>query len=98
MGLAGLAHHEGIQPAAGRSGGVQHRGGHRVRPEGEPAHGVEVEVLGQLVHHLADQGRGLAIEGDPAQVNVVVRLAAGGEGDPSVHDGLGLDELEQAVA
>ena len=43
-------------------------------------------------------GRGLAVEGDPAQVDVVVGLLARGQGDPAVHDGLGLDELEQAVA
>jgi len=75
---------------------VQHRRRDGVSAEGEPAHGIEVEVFGQLVHDQAHQGRGLAIQGDPSQVDVVVGFAPRGQGDLATHDGLGLDQLEQA--
>src|SRR5690606_12125250 len=62
------------------------------------ADGVEVEVGDHVEHDATDERRGLTVEGDAAQVDVVVGLRAGGEGDPSVDDGLVLDDLEQAGA
>ena len=98
VGLLRLAHHERVElaPLGGR--GVQHGEGDRVRPEGQPAHGVVLPVPGEVEHDPADQGSGLRVEGDPAQVDVVVGLLAGGEGDPAVHDGLVLDLVEECVA
>ena len=58
------------------------------RPSVSPPDGVVLPVGGQLEHHPADQRRGRRVEGDPAQVDVVVGLLAGGQRDPAVHDGL----------
>ena len=43
-------------------------------------------------------GAACAVEGDPAQVDVVVGLLARGQRHPAVHDGVGLDQLEQLLA
>ena len=74
---------------AGGGAGVQHRGRDRVGAQGQPADGVEVEVGDQVAHDPADERAGLAVEGDAAQVDVVVGLLAGGQGHPAVHDRLG---------
>ena len=67
-----FAHHERVQRTAGR---VHHGGGHRVRAEGQPADGREVPVRRQLSQQGADQRCGFVVQGDPAQVDVVVGLS-----------------------
>ena len=96
--LALLADDERVQPAAARGGGVQHRGRDRVGAEREPADRVEVEVVGQVEHDLADQRRRRGVEGDAAQVDVVVGLPPRGQHDLAVHDRLVRDLGQQVVA
>ena len=43
-------------------------------------------------------GAAWPLERDPAQVDVEVGLLAGGQRDLAVHDGVGLDQLEQLLA
>src|SRR5699024_233612 len=53
-------------------------------------------VAGQLAQELADELGGLRVQGGAAQVDVVVGLLAGGEGDFAVDDGELLDELSES--
>ena len=70
----------------------------RVGAEGQPADRVVGPVGGELAHHPSDErGRG-AVQRDPAQVDVVVGLPAGGQGHPAVDDGEVPDQLQQFVA
>ena len=73
--LAFLADDECVELAAAGGSGVQHRGRDRVGAEGEPADGIEGEVVGEVEHHRADKWRGHGVECDAAQVDVVVGLA-----------------------
>src|SRR5439155_1578115 len=67
VGLLRLAHDEGVQDLALAGGRVQHRGGDRVGPQGEPADGVVAEVRGGRQHDPARQRRGLPAEQHPPQ-------------------------------
>ena len=62
------------------------------------ADGVVAQVAGELAHHPADQRGRLVVEGHPAQVDVPVRLLAGGQRDLPAHHGEVDDELAQPVA
>src|SRR3954447_6009472 len=95
--LAGLADDAGVQEPLARGGCVQHRGRHRVGAQGEAADDVVAQVAGELPHHPAHQRRALVVQGQPAHVDVPVRLPARGEGDPPVHHGELDDELQQPV-
>src|SRR5699024_6580060 len=90
--LGFLANDEGIDPLAG----VHDRGGDRVGAEGQPADVGVLPVAGQLAQELADELGGLRVQGGAAQVDVVVGLLAGGEGDFAVDDGELLDELSES--
>ena len=96
--LAGLAHDERVESPTLCGTRVEHRGGDRVRAEGQAPDRVDVEVLREVEHHPADEGRRLAVEGHPAQVDVVVGLPARRQRHPPVDDGLVADDLEQAGA
>ncbi len=98
MGLLRLADDEGVQALTTRRGGVQHRGRDRVGAQGQTADAVEVELGREVEHDLADQRGRLAVEGDPAEVDVVVGLTTGGEDHLAVHDGLVLDLLQKRIA
>ena len=84
---------EAVTAARGR--GVQHRGGDRVRAEGEASDRVVVEVGGEVEHDATDVGRGGAVEGHAAEVDVVVGLLAAREHDPAVDHGLVEDVLAE---
>ncbi len=96
--LALLADHERVQRPAPGGGRVQHRRRDRVGAQGQPAHGVVLPVGGRVEHHLAHERGGDGVQGDPAQVHVVVGLPPAGQGDPAVHDGLVGDLGQQLVA
>ncbi len=96
--LLALAHHEGVQAATASRGRVQHGRRHRVGAQGQPAHGVVVQVRGEVEHDPPDQRCGLGVEGDPAQVDVVVSLTARGQHDPAAHHRLGEHLRQQQTA
>ena len=98
MRLRLLADDECVELATTRGGDVQHGRGDWVGAERHAADGVEVEVGSEVEHHCADKGRRGCVEGDAAQVDVVVGLAAGTQDDLAVHDGLGGDFGEQRIA
>ncbi len=75
MGLAFLAHHEGIERAASGRSGVQHGDSDRVSTHREPADRIEVQVGGELQHYPTDQWSSLGFQGDATKVYVIVRLA-----------------------
>ena len=95
VGLLCLADDERVQPLPGGGGGVQHRRRHRVRAEGQAADRVEVPVGDQGAHHPADDRRGRAVQGHPAQVDVVVRRSPRGQRDLAVYHGQRLDLIDQ---
>jgi len=77
---------------------MQHGGGDRVGAHRHAADSVVLEVCGELEHHPADQRRGRTGQGGAPQVEVVVRLKARGQGDPSAHDRLLTDDGQQLLA
>jgi hypothetical protein len=89
-----LAHHERVDGRAPASRGVHHRGRHRIRPHGEPAHRVVGQVRGQVEHDPAGQRRQAPVEQDPAQVDVPVGVLARGENEVAAGDRLRLDRRE----
>ena len=75
---------------------MQHGGGDRVGAHGHPADGDDIRNLGDEVEHdLADQRRHPVVEADLAQVDVVRGLLAAGQGEVSVEDGVGRDEVDK---
>ena len=76
-----LADDEGVEPLTRRGGGMQHRRGNRVGAEGQAADRVEVPVGNQGTHHPADDRCRGAVQGDPAQVDVVVGGSPRGQRD-----------------
>ncbi len=97
MRLGLLAHDEGVEPPALRRSRVQHRGRDRVGRHREPTDRVVLQIVGQLEHDPADQRRSEAGQGDTAQIEVVVRLPTGGQGDPAVHHGEVADQGQQLL-
>ena len=95
MCLALLADHEGVAALAGRGRGVEHRGGHRVGAEGQPTGRLEVPVLVRSQHAMPTSGAASPSRDDPPQVDVVVRLPTGRQGDLAVDDRLGPDDVEE---
>ncbi len=93
--LAFFANDERVEGTAAPRGRVEHGGGHGVRAESESADGFEVEVGGQVEHDFPDERGGGPVQRHATQVDVVVSLAAGGEDDPSVNDGLAGDVAQQ---
>ena len=63
--------------------------------------GQQIPQLGlgvwQVEDDVADERGRAVVEGDPAQIEVVVGLAARGEGDPTADDGEFVDEVEQLL-
>jgi len=101
--LNGLAHDEGVEPQAARRGGVEHGGGHRIRPHGQTPDGVDViraqtGLLEHVEHDMADERSGAAVQGRSAHIDVEIGFDAGGQGDPAAHDGEVGDELGEAGA
>ena len=95
MALGGLADHEGVQSFAVGCRGVQHRDSDRVGAEGQSASGLECPVGGEVAHDASDEGGRDAVQGHPAQVDVVVGFLTGRQRDPSVDDGQVLDLLDE---
>ena len=87
----------GVDGPLGR-GRVQHGVGHRIRAQGQPADRRVLPVRGEHPQQPSDQRRGPVLEGDPAQVHVVVGLGAGGQRDPLVHHAELADQRGQLLA
>ena len=103
MVLGGLAHDEGVKPQAARRGGVEHGGGHRIRPHGQTPDRIDViraqtGLLEHVEHDVADERSGAAVQGRSAHIDVEIGFDAGGQGDPAAHDGEVGDELGEAGA
>ncbi len=100
MGLAFLADDERIERPPFGCRGVQHRDRDGIGAQREPADGVRLDVVlpQQVEHHSADERGRPVVEGDPAQVDVVVGLAPAGERDRAVDDGQLGDQHEQSLA
>ena len=97
MRLVGLADDERVEPAPLGRRGMQHGGRHRVGAEGETSHRVGGVPRDEVEHDAAHERGGLAVQGHPAQVDVVVGLLPGRQHHPSVHDRLVDDLLTQPV-
>jgi hypothetical protein len=96
--LLGLPDDERVQLAPLRRGRVQHRQRDRVGTQRQAADGVVLQVSGQLEQLRPDQRRRLGVQGDPAQVDVVVGFLARRQRHLPVHDGLGLHLVQQGIA
>ena len=90
--LLALAHDEGVEHLAAARRIVEHRGGDRIRPERQSPDSRVLPVRRELAHDGTHERCSNRVEGDAAQVDVVVGLATTGQDDPPPDDGL-LDDL-----
>ena len=71
--------------------------GNRISAEGEPAHCCKVEIGINFTHYLAHKRCRHGIEGDPAQVDVVIGLATTRQNHFAAHHGFGKDLFTQGI-
>src|SRR5699024_582914 len=95
--LVRLTDHEGVQFAPAGVRRVQHRGGHRVRTQRQPADRVELQVRDVVQHDRADQRCGSSVQGHPAQIDVVVGLLPGGQGHLPTYDRFVVDLSQELI-
>src|SRR5699024_1557638 len=96
------AHEEGIDRQSTARGGALPRAHDRVRTHRRSADGGALPdshalFLKLVQQQVADDRRGLVLQGHSAHVDVVVRFLARGEGDLPVHEGMFLHELGEAA-
>ena len=96
--LSLLAYDEGVQRPASLVRRVQYRCGHRIGAQRESADRVEVPIIDEIKHDLADERSPGVVQREPAQVDVETRLCARREHHPTPHNGEIMDEFTQVVA
>lgn len=89
VGLLRLADHECIDGALPGTCGVHDGGAYRVGPHGQAANIGEFQLglVQQVKHDFANQAGCFLMQGDTAQIDVVIGFLARGQGDLAAHNG-----------
>jgi hypothetical protein len=77
---------------------MHHRSGHRVRTKREPTDCIKFNVLGDVKHDPADQGRSYCIQRDATKVDVVVGFTPRRQNNFAVNNSFIEDFLAQCIA
>ena len=85
--LLSLTHHKRVNRTVLITSSTHNRGTHRVSTHSQAASSLKLDavLIQQVQHDLTDQARSLVMQGDAAQVNVVVGFLAGGEDHVPAH-------------
>jgi hypothetical protein len=95
--LVTLSDDEGVDRPALRGRRVKHRRSYRIGAEGQPSHGVELQIIDQVQHDTADKGSTSMVKRQTTEVYIEVGFLSRRQRHLAPNYGQIMDKFQQVV-